>query len=300
MSERLEALARKKGAQFAAREDLLACALTGSLPRGRVWAGSDLDFYGFWGQDDDDFEDGVEDGIYWEIDMMPLSLLDDVDGETLAQAPAFGPDTFGTTPLEVLWGARVLFDRDGALERAAAEIAQLVADRDWLRRRAENYLRYGLTCLDGLEAEPPLRALLDARRIAMVYGVNAYWMKRGELLSSAIRIPERLGDHPQTQTLFRGIFNLEGRRGWEAFYTAYQIMPPAIREEADPDVLREILPAVELGMSDGGVCHFRFIAEGWLPLDQIEPLMGFEPDMTAQKARVLEQTRALLEQIEEM
>lgn len=296
--DRLEALARAKHTEFAACAELVACALTGSLPRGRVWAGSDLDFYGFWMRDDSDFEDGVADGVYWEINVEPLRRLYAIDEATLIQPPEFSPDEFGDTLLEILWGARALFDHDGALRRAVALVQRLTADKAWLRQRAENYVRYGQTCLGALAGAEPTRAILDARRIAIVYGVNPYWMKRGELLSSVIRIPERLGDSPDLQSLFRGIFNLDGQRGWEAFYAAYQTFPPDIRQEADPDVLREILPAVQLGMADGGVCHFRFIAEGWLPLDQIEAVMGFEPDREAQKARVLRQTRDLLSLVE--
>lgn len=294
--DRLEALARQKHAEFAARPELAACALTGSLPRGRVWAGSDLDFHGYWAQDEDEFEDGVEDGIYWEIDIDPLDALT-VDADELVQVPPFSSNQFGDTILEVLWGARVLFDRDGRLKQVVAEVQRLSDDRAWLRDRAANYLRYGLECLDALADADPQQAILDARRISIVYGVNAYWNQRRELFSSAIRIPERLGDHPEIQSLFRAIWNLDGQRGWDAFYTTYQTMPAAIREEADPDVLREILPAVQLGMADGGLCHFRFIAEGWLPLDVVAPLMGFEADRAAQKARVLDQTHAMLQKI---
>ncbi|MCU0499024.1 MAG: hypothetical protein MUF87_16860 [Anaerolineae bacterium] len=297
MIERLQSLAQRKAAEFAARPELIACALTGSLPRGRVWAGSDLDFYGFWHDEDDDFEDGVEDGIYWEINLEPLSFLESIDPIALLQPPPFSPDEFGDTPLEILWGAQVLFDHDGALTRAVAEVQRLTEDRAWLRQRAQNYLAYGQACLADLAAADPIRAILDARRIAIVYGINPYWMQRGELLSSVIRIPERLADHPSIQTGFRAIFNLEGQAGWDRFFADYQQMPPEIREEGDPDVFQEILPAVQLGMADGGLCHFRFIAEGWLPLETIDSLMGFESDRVAQKVRVLDQTAALLAEI---
>lgn len=297
MIERLQDLAHRKSAEFAARSDLIACALTGSLPRGRVWAGSDLDFYGFWHDSEDDFEDGVTDGIYWEINLEPLTWLASIDAVGLLQPPPFSNEEFGDSPLEILWGAQVLFDQDGALKQAVTEVKRLTDDRAWLRQRAQNYLHYGQRCLADLVTADPIRAILDARRIAIVYGVNPYWMQRGELLSSAIRIPERLADHPSIQTLFRGIFNLEGPAGWERFWVDYLAMPAEIREEGDPDVFREIQPAVQLGMADGGLCHFRFMAEGWLPLEVIDSLMGFESDRVAQKARVLDQTAALLEQI---
>lgn len=297
LTDRLHALANRKHAEFAVRPDLLACALTGSLARGRVWAGSDLDFSGFHDKPVEGFEDGVEDGIYWEIDVRPLAWLDGLSAEALIQPPAFSTEVFGDSPLEVLWGAQVLFDRHGALTDSVETAFRLSSDMDWLRERAANFLRYARFCLDQWQTAAPRRAILDARRIAVAYGVTAYWMQRGELMSSAIRIPERLRDHPEIQLLFRGIFNLGGLPAWDNFFAAYQTMPPEIRREADPDVYREILPAVELGMADGGLCHFRFLAEGWLPLDQIEPLMGFEPDQESQKIRVLEQARELLDRI---
>ncbi|MFN8377838.1 MAG: hypothetical protein U0452_04130 [Anaerolineae bacterium] len=296
----MHALARRKHAQFAARPELLACALTGSLARGRVWAGSDLDFIGIQAGPDDAFEDGVEDEIYWEMDVLPLDWLDGLSAEALIHPPGFSAEVFDDSPLEVLWGAQVLFDRHGALTQAVETACQLSRDAEWLRERAANYLAYAQACLDERRTASPRRTILDARRIAVAYGVTAYWMQRGELMSSAIRIPERLSDHPAIHRLFRGIFNLGGQPAWDTFFAAYLTMPSAFREEADPDVFREILPAVGLGMADGGLCHFRLIADGWLPLDEIGPLMGFEPDEESQKARVIGQTRELLEQIARM
>jgi hypothetical protein len=295
--DRLWALARLKAAEFAARDDLLACALTGSLARGRVWAGSDLDFVAIHAGPDDTFEDGMAGDIYWEVDVLPLDWLDALDADALLQPPPFGPDVFGDTPLEVLWGAQVLFDRRGALTAAVERAAALARDHGWLRERARRTLSAGLRALDSQHAEPPRRAIVNARRIAVAYGVTAYWMLRGELMSSAIRIPERLADHPAIQQALRAVFGLGGRPAWDAFFAAYRAMPAEIREEADPDMFREILPAVELGMADGGLCHFRLMADGWLPPETVAPLMGFEPDEQAQKARVLDQTRVCLDQI---
>ena len=294
---RLTAVLEMKSSEFAGREDLVACALTGSLARGRVWEGSDLDFWGFWAKAEDGFEDGLVDSIYWEVDLQPLSWLPHWDEQRLLQPPEFSPDEFGVTPLEALWGARVLFDRDGILEQTVSLVQQLMENKGWLKQRAENYLRYGVECLDTLETQNPERAILNARRIAIMYGINAFWMKRGELLSSVIRIPERLHDSPAIQNLLRQIFNLEGQRGWQQFYTTYQNLPDFVRAEADPDIEREILPAVQLGMMEGGLCHFRLIADGWLPLEHVWPVMGFEADLKAQQKRVLQQTTQLLQSI---
>ncbi len=300
IEQRLQALMAHKHAEFASRSELSACALTGSVARGRVWDGSDLDFWAFWEQDDDEFEDGMVDGVYWEVDIQPLDWLRNWTVDRSIEPPPFNEDEFGVTPLEALWGARVLFDREGTLTRVVGQVARLMNDPGWLRRRAENYLRYGLECLAALPTHDPARAILDARRIAIVYGINAYWMLRGQLLSSVIRIPERLSDAPDVQHLLRSVFNLGGVAGWEQFYSAYQTLPPDIREEADPDMDREILPAVKLGMADGGLCHFRFIADGWLPLETVWGVMGFEADMNAQQRRVLREARELLETIGKM
>jgi hypothetical protein len=297
---RLAALMQKKAADFAQRKEIRAVALTGSLARGRVWEGSDLDFWGFWNRDEDAFEDGMVDGIYWEIDIQPLDWLRGRDETRLLQPPPFDQDEFGVTPLEALWGAQVLFDHDGTLTEVVALVKRLMDDKTWLRQRGANYVHYGLECLRELEAKDAVQAILDARRIAIVYGINAYWMKRGELLSSVIRIPERLHEYPEIQTLLKQIFNLNGQAGWDAFYAAYQTLPESIHAEADPDIELEILPAVRLGMADGGMCHFRFIADGWLPLDDVWSVMGFEPDLDAQKQRVLAQTQQLLEGIQAM
>jgi hypothetical protein len=295
---RLKTLMQQKVADFTRREEILACALTGSLARGRVWEGSDLDFWGFWDKYDDAFEDGMVDGIYWEIDIQPLDWLRGWDYKRLSYPPPFTSDEFGVTPLEALWGAQVQFDQEGTLTQVVALVQRLMNDKVWLRQRGANYVRYGLECLPTLEAKDPAQAILDARRIAIVYGINAYWMKRGELLSSVIRIPERLHEHPEIQALLKQIFSLHGQPGWDAFYAVYQTLPESIHAEADPDMEREILPAVRLGMADGGLCHFRFIADGWLPLDEAWPVMGFEPDLDAQKARVLGQTKQLLELVD--
>ncbi|MBK8027804.1 MAG: hypothetical protein IPK19_42120 [Chloroflexi bacterium] len=95
---------------------------------------------------------------------MPLSWLDDVDAETLAQAPALGPDTFGTTPLEVLWGRPR--ERVRPRWRAGAGSGRdRTAGRgqDWIRRRPEITRRYGRTCLDGLWSGTTLRAPCSMR-----------------------------------------------------------------------------------------------------------------------------------------
>jgi hypothetical protein len=292
--DNLNAVFRQKQAEFEQRADLAACALTGSLARGRVWPGSDLDFWGFWAKDEDGFEDGMVGDVYWEIDIQPLGWLRGWDKARFSQPPAFSADEFGVTPLEALWGARVLFDRDGTLTQVTALVARLMADKAWLWQRGDSYARYGLGCLPALESTPAPRAILDARRIAIVYGVSAYWMKRGELLSSVIRIPERLSEQPALQGLLRGIFGLDGQRGWDEFYAAYLALPAAIRAETEPDMTREIVPAARLGMTEGAMCHFRFIADGWLPLEAAWPVMGFEADIEAQKTRALAQTAALL------
>ncbi len=296
--EILEHLAAQQAAAFAKRGDLSACALTGSLARGMTWHGSDLDFWGFWTHTEEDFEDGTLEGVYWEIDIKPLAWLHGWTAERFLQPPPFSAEEDGVTPLEALWGARVLFDHERTLSQVVAQVQHLMSDKAWLRQRAVNYLRYGQQCLAALSAEPPTDAILAARRIAIMYGVSAYWMKRGALLSSVIRIPERLADSPQSHALLRQIFSLDGQTSWEGFLTAYQGLPETARDAFDDDLRYDVVPAAQRGMVEGALCHFRLLAADWQPISEIAPVMGFMPDLAAHKARILSQTKALLELIE--
>lgn len=296
--ETLEDLAARQAAAFAGRGDLIACALTGSLARGMTWHGSDLDFWGFWQAADDDFEDGTLEGIYWEIDIKPLAWLHGWDAERFVQPPPFNAEEDGVTPLEALWGARVLFDHEGTLSQVVAQVQHLMSDKGWLGQRATNYLRYGRECLAALASEPPADAILAARHIAILYGVSAYWMKHGALLSSVMRIPERLADSPQIHGLLRQIFSLEGQTSWDHFLTAYQSLPNAVRAAFDDDLRYDVLPAAQRGMVEGALCHFRLLAADWQPFSEIAPVMGLAHDLTAHKAHILSQTEALLGLIE--
>src|SRR5690606_36457090 len=100
IEKRLKARMQQPAADLDQRDVVCAMALTGSLARGRVWEGSDLDFWGFWDKDDDVFEDGMTDGIYWEIDIQPLEWLRGWDEARLSQPPDFDREEFGVTPLE--------------------------------------------------------------------------------------------------------------------------------------------------------------------------------------------------------
>lgn len=296
--ESLENLAQRKTARFAERGDIVALALTGSLARGMLWEGSDLDFWGFRLDPEEDFEDGVEDGIYWEIDLRPLKWIN-TDAEAFFTPPPLIGDDDGVTTLEALWGCRVLFDKtmDGTLITAADIVNQTMADRGMLTWRAERYLHYGMGCINTLQVADPVTAILKAREATIKYGISAYWMKQGQLLSSVIRIPERLEFHPAIQARFCAIFGLTGASGFETFFKQYQQLPPEITDAFRDDMQNEIWPSAQLGIYDGALCHFRSIATEYL-CPELHEVLALEADIDSQKSRILEHSDALLRMIE--
>lgn len=188
-------IATAKADEYAGRADVVAVAVTGSVARGKIWHGSDVDLWAFTAQDpgEEDFFDGMAGETYWEIDLKPVSWLTETTAdEWLIPPPLYGHD--GVTPVEALWGCIVHTDRVGTLTRVAAHVAEKMADHGWLQQRATNYLNYGLGALDALAEYPARSAILTARAIADKYAVAAHWMKQGVLLSSIMRLPERLAD----------------------------------------------------------------------------------------------------------
>lgn len=289
-------LATAKADEYAGRADVVGVAITGSVARGHSWHGSDVDLWAFTAQDPgkDSFFDGVEGETYWEIDLKPVSWLTESAAEDWLTPPSLhGHD--GVTPVEALWGCIVHTDRVGTLTRVAAHVAAKMADRDWLNRRAANYLLYGLGALDALRDVPALAAILTARQIADKYAVAAHWMQQGVLLSSIMRMPERLADWSDLLALYRQIWSLEGESGARAFSAAFESLPAARRKGFDQDYRLEFLPALSHGLYDGAVHYLRdHLSES---PEGRAPLLAVSADLDTQKSEVLHWTRDLLERV---
>lgn len=294
MEQRLNVLMAQKVADFRQNSAIKALALTGSLARGMTWAASDLDFWGFLDGDEDDFDDDVTDGIYWEIDLKPLAWLDvPLDAAAWLTPPPLQGDN--VTALEALWGCRVIYDQDGRLTRVAQAVQERMNNQAWLNQRADNYILYGYGCLDALDFAPPLFAIVWARQIATQYGVCAYWMRRGKLLSSVLRVPERLADHPPIQTLYRELWGLQGKSTWDTFLAGFTQLPEPIQATFGADIEREVQPAIQLGHYDGGVRHMLDMLVQDYPLEDLLPVLLLETDLAAQKERILLQVRHFLD-----
>ena len=286
-----EALALQRAQDYIGRPGTVAVAITGSVARGTVWEGSDIDLWVFV-EGPEAFEDGLLEGVYWEANIRPAAWLEGVDPAHWLEPPPLSAGADGL--FEALWGCRVVFDPAGRLAALREAVERCVADRAWLARRAERSLDYGRGCLDGLAHAGPLQAIVLARRVATEYGITAYWMGQGRLLSSGCRIPERLAEAPRLQALYREVFGLTGRAGAEAMLAALRTLPPVIQEHIRPDLEREVLPIWALGCYDGGVRYLRQeLAEAFRP-EEVAPALALEPDLEAQKARVLAQAREVL------
>ena len=93
LEQKLWRLARHKAAAYASRSEMAAVAITSSVARRMVWEGSDIDLWGFVRTGEEDFEDGLEEGVYWEIDIKPLSWLEvKIDEQTWLRPPALRED----------------------------------------------------------------------------------------------------------------------------------------------------------------------------------------------------------------
>jgi hypothetical protein len=289
-TERLLKLAHEKTREYAARPGVVAVAITGSLARGTTWAGSDVDLWGFMEGGDDAFEDGMVDDLYWEIDLRPVSWLD-VNANDWLRPPSLDDESI--TALEALYGCQIVRDDTGALTRVRQLADGCMADSVWLNRRADYYLYYGLGALDALEHADSLTTIVRAREITIRYGVAVYWMRRGRLLSSGMRIAERLKNEPRIYELFHAIFGLGGQAALEQFLVDFESLPAHIWEAVRSDIEYEVMPMVRLGMYDGALVYMRqIIAEH--PLADVAPVLGLSDDVAAQKQTVLAQALELV------
>ncbi len=287
----LESLALQRAQDYIGRPGTVAVAITGSIARNTIWEGSDIDLWVFH-EGPEAFEDGLIEGIYWEADIRPAAWLEAPEPERWLAPPSLHGRADGI--FEALWGCRVLFDPTGRLAALQQAIDGHVADPEWLCRRAEGFLAYGRGCLDALVHAEPLHAIVLARYVATEYGITAYWMGQGRLLTSGCRVPERLERAPRLQALYREVFGLTGRAGAEEILAALRTLPAPIQEYVRSDVELEVLPIWQLGCYDGGVRYLRQGMPQWFPPEAVQPVRALEADLKAQKERVLAQAHEIL------
>ena len=300
----LRALAQQKASDYAARDDLAAVAITGSLARGwnqaagGTWAGSDVDLWAFaYDENADAFYDGVEETtagtLYWEIDIAPLYQLQrDLDAETWLSPPGLVDDPI--TLVEALWGCQIIKDETGALYRIQQAIGTRVNDRHWLHQRAGRYLSYGRGVLEGLYYAPPLEAIVLAREVATRYGIAGYWMRSGALLTGVMRIPERLAHAPEIHRLYRELYGLRGEETWAEFLDNFRQLSSEIREAVQPDLEQEAHPVAEYGYYDGALRYMRALLPGQFSAEAVQPVLGLGENVEVRRRRVLRQAEALL------
>jgi hypothetical protein len=289
--ELLEQIALDKAKFYSQLPDTVAVAITGSIGRGLTWAGSDVDLW-VYRDGERAFEDGWLHGVYWEADLESATLLDiQINEMTWLRPHPLNGDEISL--LEALWGCRVFYDPTGKLAAIKQAIDSRVADKHWLQRRAELFITYGRGCLAGLQHADALNAILLARVIATDYGITAYWMRRGKLLTSVLRVPERLADEPELQRLYCEVFGLTGEAGADEFLENLKHLPIQIQDAIEGDV-EECKPAIPLGYPDGVIRHLRQGAASWFNRLEVRPILALQDDLEAQKAEVLEKVGVIL------
>ncbi|GIK66611.1 MAG: hypothetical protein BroJett018_44050 [Chloroflexota bacterium] len=290
--EVLEKIAINKAQSYAERPDTVAVAITGSIGRGMTWEGSDVDLW-VYRNGERAFEDGWEQGIYWEADIESATLLDiQMDDHTWLRPHTLEGDEISL--LEALWGCRVYYDPTGKLTSLKKVIDSRVAHKRWMRHRAELFISYGRGCLAGLQYADALTAILMARVVATDYGITAYWMRRGKLLTSALRVPERLADEPELQRLYCEVFGLKGKVGADEFLENLKHLPMQIQDAIEGDV-EECKPAMALGYHDGVIRHLRQIMAADFQPEEILPILALGDDLETQKGELLEKVGVILD-----
>ncbi|MBI5930034.1 MAG: hypothetical protein HY862_12040 [Chloroflexi bacterium] len=293
-NEVLEKIALDKAKTYVERPDTVAVAITGSIGRGMMWEGSDVDLW-VYRKGKRAFEDGwdLTHGIYWEADIESAELLDiQIDNYTWLRPHALYGDEIGL--MEALWGCRVYYDSTGKLSAIKQAIDSRVANKRWMHHRAELFISYGRGCLAGLQSADALTAILAARVVATDYGITAYWMRRGKLLTSAVRVPERLASEPELQRLYTEVFGLTGRIGAEGFLENLKRLPIQIQDAVEGDV-EECKPALKLGYYDGVIRHLRQGMAFWFKPNEVMPVLGLWDDLEIQKGEVLEKVGVILD-----
>lgn len=289
---KLQALAYKKAEEYINMEDTIAVAITGSIARNMIWEGSDIDIWVF-RVGDEDFVDGVIEGVYWEVDIKSSKMLDiHVDSDTWLKPLPLNKSS--ETLLEALWGSKILYDPTGKLLKIKNEIDSRINDQGWLNRRIDLFLSYGLGCLDALFYADPLIAIVGARSVATDYGIVSYWMGQGQLLTSVCRIPEKLENNPILHKLYKDIFSLKGESGANDFLEGLKLLPEYIQQKVQRDIEIEIIPVFNKGCYDGAVRHMRQGMARWFNPTEIIPVLAIDDDFKEQKHRILNATKELL------
>jgi predicted nucleotidyltransferase len=285
-------LAEEKVQGYIKNEKTVAVAVTGSIARNMTWEGSDIDIYVF-RDGPDDFEDGIIEGVYWEVDFKSSELLNmDITYNTWLKPLSLNKSS--ERLFESLWGCDIKYDPTGKLKYLKEQIESRMNDTTWLQDRINLYLSYGHGCIDALKYAEPLEAIVGARSVATDYGITSFWMAQGKLLTSVCRIPEKLSIHSRLQTLCKEIFSLTGENGAKEFLSKFRSLPEQIKQKIQSDLELEIIPVFNKGCFDGGVRHMRQGMARWFHPKEVKPILALEDNMESQKQRVLEQTKELL------
>ncbi|MCP3774488.1 nucleotidyltransferase domain-containing protein [Paenibacillus sp. MZ04-78.2] len=291
-SEKLWRLADKVANEYISREDTVAVAVTGSLAKQTTWEGSDVDLWVF-SKREDGFQEGMDNGIYWEADIKHTSVLEIPFDLQRWLTPPKLKENDGNL-YDALWQCKIVYDPTGKLAQYKARIDETMADDDWLEARRKNYLLYGRGCLDALKFANPLHAIVIARDIATMYGIASYWMGQKQLLSSLRRVPENLSAAPHIQTLYKSIYNLKGRQGAEEYWHHLDRLPAAVKQKIQTDLDYEIRPVYQLGYYDGSVCKLLQLLAKQFDPEEVRPWLCIDSDPESHKRRILQEVQELI------
>ena len=298
LGQALEQRARKLVDRYVRDPETVAIAITGSLARGTTWQGSDVDVWVF-RDGPSGFVDGVDDGIYWEVDLRPAHMLDLPDDPDEAWLEPY-PLHYRGRMFEALWGCRIAYDPTGRLARLKEAIDSRMADPAWREERAHRFIAQGRVYLEQASLRDPVQAIVDARSIATDNGLAAWWLLRGGLMTGMLCLPEQLdaADGGSISTLYAAIFGLGGRAIADEVIAGWRRLPREVQLVFQRELELKVLIAYRMGCYDGFVRYLRQGIASLVDPNAALPVLGIEADTEAQKTRVINQAFELLDEVE--
>ncbi|HEX28984.1 TPA: hypothetical protein ENG04_02750 [Candidatus Poribacteria bacterium] len=229
-------MAEKYGGLLAKQKGVLGVVISGSLARGDVWEGSDVDLHVLWRSKGcfssvGGFLEGVLINVHdvW-VDMME-AIVEDIDCFCRSDLP------------DQLYGCRILYDPYGLWNRYKAFIDSKRFDPKIIACKVNCYVEKAMKLLAKAEESFRLKdwasSVFYAQRAAIetAFGIT---VKCGDLIRSANRFPENLkalterNGLEELYKLFRSVHGLTGRiEEVEKVITACEIAPKKFIEELD-------------------------------------------------------------------
>jgi predicted nucleotidyltransferase len=197
---KLRGLAQKYSNILAKRDGVLGIVISGSLARGNVWEGSDVDLHVLW---DSEGQESYVEGMFtsftddfvlrWDEDML-INIHDEYVGDVESIIGDVNRLCGSELPDQV-YGCEVVFDPHGMWTRYKSVIDSIRFEPEFIAKKVDFHIQQALTLISKAEKSLALEdyasAVFHAQRAAIEVAFGAT-VECGGLIRSAQRFPENL------------------------------------------------------------------------------------------------------------